>query len=128
MKHISAAGYQLPVGTYRELVVKNRMAMSFMDVLPAMRELSETRRSSTEDDVEVERLRHAVRQALERARVKATDLTDQALAVGEPIVALVWQVQAAHHHHPLADPPSWLTSATATVRLFADDKCEPASY
>ncbi|MEZ0353400.1 hypothetical protein [Mycobacterium sp. pR1184] len=127
---MGAGWYQLPAGTYRELVVNNRRMLSAMDVFPMMGELLEKRRSSTEDDVEVERLRLAIPQAMKQAKVKAADLIDEALAAGEPIVALASQVQVAARHHAdqLADAPSWLSSETATMRVFADDSCEPASY
>jgi hypothetical protein len=129
LESMGAGWYQLPAGTYRELVVNNRRMLSAMDVFPIMGELLEKRRSSTEDDVEVERLRLAIRQAMKQAQVKAPDLIDEALAAGEPIVALASQVQvAARHAHQLADAPSWLSSETATVRVFADDGCEPASH
>jgi len=124
---MGAGWYQLPAGTYRELVVNNRRMLSAMDVFPMMGELLEKRRSSTED--EVERLRLAIPQAMKQAQVKAADLIDEALAAGEPIVALASQVQvAARHAHQLADAPSWLSSERATVRVFTDDSCEPASY
>jgi hypothetical protein len=120
--------YQLPEGTYRELLVKNRMMLSAMDVFPMMGELLEKRRSSTEDDPEVERMRHAISAAMKQARVKADELIDQALAVSEPVVALASQVHAAaRHDYQLADAPSWLSSARETVRVFADDTCERAS-
>jgi hypothetical protein len=128
------------VGTYRQLLNENQMTMSFMDhllpvmrdeLLPVMRELSELRRSSNEDDAEVERLRRAVERAMRHAKVKAAvkaaEVADRVSTTERPIVALVWQV-ARHVAHPLADAPSWLTSATATVRVFADDTCEPVSF
>jgi hypothetical protein len=38
-------------------------------------------------------------------------------------------VQVTRYAHTLAAAPSWLTTpATATVRVFADDTCEPASF
>jgi hypothetical protein len=144
MNGMNAVGYQLPVGTYRQLLNENQMTMSFMDhllpvmrdeLLPAMRELSELRpqfgchagrRSSNEDDAEVERLRRAVEQAMSHAKVKAAEAADRVSTTERPIVALGWQI--ARRAHPLADAPSWLTSARATVRVFADDTCEPASF
>jgi hypothetical protein len=127
---MSAAGYQLPAGTYRKLLVENRTTKLLMDDLhPALRELGELRRRLPEDDVEVARLRHAIQQAAKQTRVEIAEITtDHASAVGRPIVALAWQVQAACQGHRLADAPSWLTSsARGTVRVFADDTCEPAS-
>jgi hypothetical protein len=61
-------------------------------------------------------------------RVKAAELADREVAAGRPIVVLAWQVQVTRYAHRLAAAPSWLTTpATATVRVFADDTCEPAS-
>jgi hypothetical protein len=73
-----------------------------------------------EDQAEEARLQHAD----EQARVKAA--ADREVAAGRPIVVLAWQVQVTRHAHRLAAAPSWLTTP-ATVRVFADDTCEPAS-
>jgi hypothetical protein len=63
--------------------------------------------------------------AEEQARVKAA--ANLEVAAGRPIVVLAWQVQLTRYAHRLAAAPSWLsTPATATVRVFADDTCEPA--
>jgi hypothetical protein len=123
------ARYQLPEGTYRELIVKDRMTKFLKERLPRdLRELKErredARRHLPEDEAEEARLQHAN----EQARVKAAELADQEVAAGRPIVVLAWQVQVTRYAHRLAAAPSWLTTpATATVRVFADDTCEPAS-
>jgi hypothetical protein len=62
----------------------------------------------------------------ETAQVKAAELADREVAAGRPIVVKAWQVSGRAHRDAAA--PSWLTTpATATVRVFADDTCEPAS-
>ena len=73
------------------------------------------------DEAEQARRQHAD----ETERVKAA--ADQVVAAGTPIVVLAWQVQVTRYAHRLTSAPSWLiTPATATVRVFADDTCEPA--
>ena len=123
----AGARYQLPEGTYRELINKKWVMPFLKKRLAAMRrqyELGEDpRRYLPEDQVEEARLQHAD----EQARVKAA--ADQEVAAGRPIEVLAWQVQVTRYAHRLAAVPSWLTaSATATVRVFADDTCEPASF
>jgi hypothetical protein len=116
--------YQLPKGTYRELIVKDRVTKFLKKRLrEQMRERREDpRRYLPEDKAEEARLQHADGQA----RVKAA--ADQAVAAGRPIVVLAWQVQVTRYAHRLTAAPSWLTTpASATVRVFADDTCEPAS-
>jgi hypothetical protein len=116
--------YQLPEGTYRELIVKDRMTKFLKERLTTMlQELREDpRRYLPEDKAEEARLQHAD----EQARVNAA--ADHEVAAGRPIVVLAWQVQVTRYAHRLAAAPSWLTTpATATVRVFADDTCEPAS-
>jgi hypothetical protein len=115
------ARYQLPEGTYRELIVKHRMTKFLKKRLrDHMRELREDPRPYLHED---KGLQHAD----EQARVKAA--ADQEVAAGRPIVVLAWQVQVTRYAHTLAAAPSWLTTpATATVRVFADDTCEPASF
>jgi hypothetical protein len=81
------------------------------------------RRYLPEDNAEVARPQHAD----EQARVKAA--ADDEVAAGRPIVVLAWQVQVTRCAHGLTAAASWLTTpATATVRVFADDTCEPASF
>ena len=114
--------YQLPEGTYRELIVKDRTTKFLKE---QMRELRVDPRSYhlPEGKADEARLHHAD----ETARVKAA--ADQEVAAGRPIVVLAWQVQVTRHAHRLAAAPTWLTTpATATVRVFADDTCEPASF
>lgn len=124
------ARYQLPEGTYRELIVKDRMTKFLKERLTTtMRKLKElredARRHLPANEVEEARLQHAD----EQARVKAAELADQEVAAGRPIVVLAWQAQVTRCAHGLADLPSWLTTpATATVRVFADDTCEPVSF
>jgi hypothetical protein len=111
--------YQLPKGTYRELIVKDRVTKFLKKRLrEQMRERREDpRRYLPEDKAEEARLQHADGQA----RVKAA-------AAGRPIVVLAWQVQVTRYAHRLTAAPRWLTTpASATVRVFADDTCEPAS-
>jgi hypothetical protein len=109
--------FQLPEGTYRELIVKDRTTKFLKE---QMRELREDPRRYLHED---KGLQHAD----EQARVKAA--ADQEVAAGRPIVVLAWQVQVTRYAHTLAAAPSWLTTpATATVRVFADDTCEPASF
>jgi hypothetical protein len=110
------ARYQLPEGTYRELIVKDRTTKFLKKRLTAMRKLDEL----GEDP------RRLPEDADEQARVKAA--AEDEVAAGRPIVVLAWQVQVSRYAHRLVAAPSWLTtSATATVRVFADDTCEPAS-
>jgi hypothetical protein len=104
--------YRLPEGTYRELIVKLRLTMLVKKRLTAMRDPNKARLQQHTD---------------EQARVKAA--ADREVAAGRPIVVLAWQVQVTRYAHRLAAAPSWLTTpATATVRVFADDTCEPASF
>ena len=113
--------YQLPEGTYRELIVKDRTTKFLKERLTTLRqELREDPRPYLHED---KGLPHAE----EQARVKAA--ADQEVAAGRPIVVLAWQVQVTRYAHRWSDAaPSWLTTpATATVRVFADDTCEPAS-
>ena len=110
--------YQLPEGTYRELIVKDRTTKFLKKRLTTLRKL----RDLHGDKAEEARLQHAE----EQARVMAA--ADQEVAAGSPIVVLAWQVQVTRYAHRLAAAPSWLTTPpTATVRVFADDTCEPAS-
>jgi hypothetical protein len=112
--------YQLPEGTYRELIVKDRTTKFLKEQVRELRE--DPRRYRAEDKAEEARRHHAD----EAAWVKAA--ADQEVAAGRPIVVLAWQVQVTRYAHRLAAAPSWLTTpATATVRVFADDTCEPAS-
>jgi hypothetical protein len=107
--------YQLPEGTYRELVVKPRTTKFLKKRLAAMRKLYELGEDPARlpDDAD------------EQARVKAA--ADREVTAGRPIVVLAWQVHVTRHAHRFVAEPSWLTaSATATVRVFADDTCEPA--
>jgi hypothetical protein len=115
------ARYQLPEGTYRELIVKARTTKFLKERLTTLRqELREGPRPYMHED---KGLQHAD----EQARVKAA--ADHEVAAGRPIVVLAWQVQVTRYAHRLAAAPSWLTTpATATVRVFADDTCEPASF
>ena len=114
--------FQLPEGTYRELIVKARMTKFLKKRLTTLRKLQELR-DLPEDKAEEARLQHAE----EQARVKAA--ADHEVAAGRPIVVLAWQVQVTRYARTLAAAPSWLTApATATVRVFADDTCEPASF
>ena len=113
--------YQLPEGTYRELIFKQRTTKFLKERLTTLRqELREGPRPYLHED---KGLQHAE----EQARVKA--VADREVAAGTPIVVLAWQVQLTRYAHRWSDAaPSWLTtSATATVRVFADDTCEPAS-
>lgn len=113
------ARYQLPEGTYRELIVKDRMTKFLKKRLTTLQEV----RDLPEDRAEEARRQHAD----EQARVKAA--ADQEVTAGRPIVVLAWQIQVTRYAHRLAAAPSWLsTPATATVRVFADDTCEPASF
>jgi hypothetical protein len=125
------AGYQLPESTYRELIVKDRMTKFLKEQLTTMRKLhalrEDPRRHLPEDKAEVARLQHAY----ERARVKAAELADREVAAGRPIVVQAWRLTGRARSDPAA--PSWLTTPTihggaATVRVFADDTCEPASF
>jgi hypothetical protein len=123
----AVARYQLPEGTYRELINKKWVMPFLKKRLAAMREQYELgedpRPYLSEDQVEEARLQHSD----EQARVKAA--ADDEVAAGRPIEVLAWQVQVTRHAHRLAAVPSWLTTpATATVRVFADDTCEPASF
>jgi hypothetical protein len=109
--------YQLPEGTYRELIVKDRMTKFVKERLTTMRKLQELR-----EDPQLQRVD-------EQARVKAAELADHEVAAGRPIVVLAWQVQVTRYAHRLTAAPGWLTTpATATVRVFADDTCEPAWF
>jgi hypothetical protein len=113
------ARYQLPEGTYRELIVKDRMTKFLNKRRTTLRKL----RDLYGDKADEARLQHAE----EQERVNAA--ADHEVAAGRPIVVLAWQVQVTRHAHRLAAAPSWLTTpATATVRVFADDTCEPASF
>jgi len=113
--------YQLPEGTYRELIVKYRMT-KFLK-----KRLRERLRERREDPRPYLHEAKGFQHADEQARVKAA--FDQAVAAGSPIVVLAWQVQVTRYARTLAAAPSWLTApATATVRVFADDTCEPASF
>lgn len=111
------ARYQLPEGTYRELIVKDRTTKFLKKRLTSMRklyELGEDPRRRPEDDDEL-------------ARVKAA--AQDEVAAGKPTVVLAWRVQVTRYAHSFAGAPSWLTTeATANVRVFADDTCEPASF
>lgn len=116
----AASRYQLPEGTYRELVVKKR-------VMPLLKERAVTllrhykEQMLHEGRVDPEALGHPD----EVSRVKAA--ADREVTAGEPIVVLAWQVQVTRGAHRLAGAPSWLTAApTAAVRVFADNTCEPA--
>jgi hypothetical protein len=114
--------YQLPEGTYRELIVKDRTTKFLKE---QMRELREDPRSyHLLEGKAGEAWGHHVD---ETARVKAA--ADQEVAAGRPIVVLAWQVQVTRYADRWSDAaPSWLTTpATATVRVFADDTCEHAS-
>jgi hypothetical protein len=113
--------YQLPAGTYRELIVKDRTTKFLKE---QMRELREDPQGYRAEDKADEARRH---HADETARVKAA--ADQEVAAGRPIVVLAWQVQVTRYAHRWSDAaPSWLTTpTTAIVRVFADDTCEPAS-
>lgn len=123
------ARYQLPEGTYRELIVKPRTTKFLKERMREwMRELREGPRPYLrEDKSEVARLQDADAQA----RVKAA--ADREVATGRPIVVQTWQVQVTRRAHEWYDAaPNWLTTPTifggaATVRVFADDTCEPAS-
>jgi hypothetical protein len=112
--------YQLPEGTYRELIVKDRMTKFLKEQLTTLRqELREGPRPYPHED-------RGLTHAEEQARVKAA--ADLEVATGRPIVVLAWQVLVTRYAHKLAAAPSWLsTPATAAVRVFADDTCEPAS-
>ena len=113
--------YQLPEGTYRELIVKYRMT-KFLK-----KRLRERLRERREDPRPYLHEAKGFQHADEQARVKAA--ADQEVAAGRPIVVLAWQVQVTRYAHTLAAAPRWLTTpATATVRVFADDTCEPASF
>jgi hypothetical protein len=113
--------YQLPEGTYRELIVKDRMTKFLKKRRTTLRKLRDLR-DLHGDKADEARLQHAE----EQERVKAA--ADQEVAAGRPIVVLAWQVQVTRYAHRLAGVPSWLTTpTTATVRVFADDTCEPAS-
>jgi hypothetical protein len=117
----ASARYQLPEGTYRELIVKDRTTKFLKERLTALRqEWREGPRPYLHED---KGLPHAE----EQARVMAA--ADQEVAAGRPIEVLAWQVQVTRYAHRWSDTaPSWLTTpATATVRVFADDTCEPAS-
>jgi hypothetical protein len=129
------ARFQLPEGTYRELIVKDRMTKFLKERLRRdlrkLKELREdARRYLPEDKAEEARLQHAD----EQARVKAAELADREVAAGKPIVVQAWQVQVSSRAHTIyAAAPSWLTTPTihggaATVRVFADDTCEPVSF
>ena len=108
--------YQLPKGTYRELIVKPRTMKFLKKQLAAGRKRYEL-------GADIHRLPE---DADELARVKAA--AEDEVAAGKPIVVLAWQVQVSRYAHRKAAVPSWLTtSARATVRVFADDTCEPAS-
>lgn len=109
--------YQLPEGTYRELIVKPQTTRFLKKRLAAMQQLDELREDPT-------RLPDATD---EQARVKAA--AEDEVSAGKPIVVLAWQVQVTRYAHRLVAAPSWLTtSATATVRVFADNTCELASF
>ena len=114
--------YQLPEGTYRELIVKDRMTKFLKKRLrERMRERREDPRPYLHED-------KGLQHTYEQARLNAAELADQEVAAGRPIVVLAWQVQVTRYAHRLAAAPSWLTTpATATVLVFADDTCEPAS-
>ena len=120
--------FQLPEGTYRELIVKDRMTKFLKERLREhMREEREDPRRYhlPEDKAEVARHQHTY----EQARVKAAGLADQEVAAGRPIVVLAWQVQVTSRAQTWAAAPGWLTTpTTATVHVFADDTCEPASF
>lgn len=108
--------YELPMGTYRELIMKPQMAKFLKKQLAAMRKLKELGEDPN-------RLPDG---AAELVLVKAA--AEDEVAAGKPIVVLAWQIQVSRYGHLLAAAPRWLTtSATATVRIFADDTCEPAS-
>jgi hypothetical protein len=118
--------YQLPEGTYRELIVKDRMTKFLKKRRTTLRKLRDLR-DLHGDKADEARLQHAE----EQERVKAA--ADQEVAAGRPIVVLAWQVQVTRYAHRLAAAPGWLTTpmihgGAATVRVFADDTCEPASF
>jgi hypothetical protein len=79
--------YQLPEGTYRELIVKDRMTKFVKERLTTMRKLQELR-----EDPQLQRVD-------EQARVKAAELADHEVAAGRPIVVLAWQVQVTRYAH-----------------------------
>jgi hypothetical protein len=115
--------YQLPEGTYRELIVKDRTTNWLKEQMRELRE-DDPRRYRAEDKAEEARRDHADETALVKAAA------EQEVAAGKPIVVLAWQVQVTRYADRWSDAaPSWLTTpATATVRVFADDTCEPASF
>jgi hypothetical protein len=124
----AGAGYQLPKGTYRGLIVKKRLGELVKK--RAIRELKELRndpqRYLRNNEAEGKRQQHAD----EQERLKVAKLADDELAAGKPIVVPAWQILI---RAPMdAAAPSWLTDqairgAAATVRVFADDTCEPTS-
>lgn len=108
--------YQLPKGIYRELIMKPQMVKFLKERFAAMRKLRELG----------EDLNRLPDGADELALVKAA--AEDEVAAGTPIVVLAWQVQVSRYGHRIAAAPSWLTtSATTSVRIYADDTCEPAS-
>jgi hypothetical protein len=117
--------FQLPEGTYRELIVKDRMTKFLKKrQREQMRELREDPRPYLHED---KGLQHADEQSRQKAAA------DQEVAAGRPIVVLAWQVQVSSRAHAWAAAPGWLTTpaihgGAATVRVFADDTCEPASF
>jgi hypothetical protein len=109
--------YQLPEGTYRELIEKPR-------TVKFLKKRLADERNRYEQGADIHR---SSGDADELARVRAAAADE--VAAGKPIVVLAWQVLVSRHADRLAAVPSWLTaSATATVRVFADDTCEPASF
>lgn len=117
------ARYQLPEGTYCELIRKKWMIPLLKKRLAAERKRYELGEDLHQDKPDEARLHDDDEQA------KAEGAIDHEVAAGKPIVVLAWQVQVTRYAHQLAAAPSWLTtSATATVRVFADDTCEPASF
>jgi hypothetical protein len=105
------ARYQLPEGTYRELIVKDRMTKFLKERLPRdLRKQQErredARRHLPEDEAEEARLHHAD----EPARVKAA--ADHEVAAGRSIVVLAWQVQVPRYAHRLT---AGLTDDTQVV-------------
>jgi phage tail sheath protein FI len=119
------ASYQLPEGTFRELIAKDRMTKFLKKRLTTLRKLEQLLelRGLPEEKADEVRLQHAD----EQARVKAA--ADREVAAGTPILVPAWRVQVTRYAHRLASAPSWLTTpATATVRVFADDTCEPVSF
>jgi hypothetical protein len=123
------ARFELPEGTYRELIVKERVGKLLKEQLAKyLREMRGNPRNYHDDKTEAARWPDAD----EQERVKAA--ADREVAAGKPIVVQAWQVQVSSRAHTWwAAAPSWLTTpaihgGAATARVFADDTCEPASF